>query len=57
MKHALVNKDNVVVNIILWDGAEWKPPVDHYVIQSDEAQINDIYDPQNNVFIKPKKDK
>jgi hypothetical protein len=52
MRHAIVNKDNVVVNIVIWDGREWLPPKNHSVIQSDVACIGDTYDGLKNIFIK-----
>ncbi len=53
MKHAIVNKENLVVNVIIWEGAEWLPPRDHMVVRSDHANIGDIYIPEKNVFEKP----
>ena len=51
-RHALVNKDNKVVNVVIWEGAEWLPPQDHYVIQDDNVDLGDIYDPEKKIFIK-----
>ncbi len=51
-RHALVNKEGLVVNVIIWQGAEWLPPTDHYVIQSDSANINDVYNFETNVFVR-----
>jgi len=45
------NETNLVVNIIVWDGAKWLPPRDHSVIQSDTANIGDLYDPQTQTFL------
>lgn len=56
MRHAIVNKDNVVVNVVLWDGCEWLPPRDHIIVQNDHAGIGDIYIPQKNVFKRPNPD-
>ena len=53
MKHAIVDKDNKVVNVVIWEGAEWLPPRNHIVIRSDDACIGDIYDPVRDVFLKP----
>lgn len=53
MRHAIVDKDNKVVNVVIWEGAEWLPPRNHIVIRSDNASIGDIYDPVRNVFLKP----
>ena len=53
MRHVIINKDNKVVNIILWDGGEWLPPREHTVVRSDTAEINDIYNPKGKNFSKP----
>lgn len=52
MKHALINKDNKVVNIIIWDGQSWLPPVDHMVIRCDDCNIGDTYDKASHTFTK-----
>jgi hypothetical protein len=53
MKYAIVNSDNLVVNIVAWDGvSKWLPPKDHIVIQSDQANIGDKYDAQTGNVIK-----
>lgn len=53
-RHALVNTDNKVVNIIMWEGAEWLPPRNHTVIDVSniDCHIGDTYDQQNNNFIR-----
>lgn len=53
MRFAIVNKDNLVVNVIIWNGAEFLPPRDHIVVQNDTVDIGDIYDPATNSFIRP----
>ncbi len=53
MRHAIVNKDGKVVNVIIWEGAEFLPPRDHYVIQSDVADMGDSYDFDKKEFTKP----
>ena len=53
MRPAIVNKDNVVVNIIIWEGAEFLPPRDHLVVRSDACDIGDLYDEDKNIFVKP----
>lgn len=50
MRHAIVNKDKVVVNVIVWEGAEWLPPKNHWVVQHDSVNIGDIYDEESNSF-------
>jgi hypothetical protein len=47
------NETKIVVNSIIWDGAEWLPPRNHLVIQSDEARIGDIYDEATQTFSSP----
>lgn len=52
MRHAIVNKDNLVVNVVIWEGASWLPPRDHTVVRCDTCDIGDTYNPQTNKFIK-----
>lgn len=47
------NESKIVVNSIVWDNAEWLPPRNHLVIQSDTARIGDIYHPETNTFETP----
>jgi hypothetical protein len=54
MRHAVVNQQNKVVNVIIWEGSPWQPPKDHYVVRSDKCDIGDTYDPATNSFRKPK---
>jgi hypothetical protein len=53
-RHAIVNKEGTVVNVVIWEGAQWLPPKDHYVVQHDQANIGDKYDFQSNSFSTPK---
>jgi len=46
------NESKIVVNVIVWDGAEWLPPRNHMVIQSDTANIGDIYNVETGTFEK-----
>ncbi len=46
------NETKQVVNVIVWEGAEWLPPRNHMVIQSDTANIGDIYNPDTKTFEK-----
>ena len=42
---------NVVTNVSLWDGiTTWNPPENTFVVQSDIANIDDIYDPKTGTF-------
>lgn len=52
-RHAIINNENVVTNVMEWDGvSEWKPPEGFYLIDSEIAASGDIYDRENNVFLK-----
>lgn len=53
MRHAIIDKNNVVVNVVIWKGAEWLPPRDHMVVQADGVNVGDIYDPEMNTFTTP----
>jgi hypothetical protein len=54
-RHAIVNKENKVVNVVIWEGAEWLPPRNHLVVhdKTELCNIGDMYDPKTNLFIKP----
>ena len=51
------NGTNIVVNVVMWNGDTgpdgWHSPEGTYVIQSDIANIGDIYDPDNGTFAPP----
>jgi len=56
LRHAIVNKNNEVVNVILWDGInDWSPPQDHIAIhdKTELCNIGDLYDSTSKKFIKP----
>lgn len=53
MKFAIINKENIVVNVIIWPDGNFARPRNHRVIESTDADIGDIYDPVENVFKKP----
>jgi hypothetical protein len=46
-RYAVIQEsDNLVVNVIMWDGqAEWSPPEDCFVVQSDTLNVGDTYIP------------
>lgn len=53
-RHAIVNKENKVINVIIWDGSSsWQPPKDHQIIKDNNADVGDRYDPVNKKFNKP----
>lgn len=51
-RHAIIDNQNKVVNIVLWDGAEWLPPRNHTVVDvtDKDCHIGDTYEPQANTF-------
>lgn len=50
MRYAFI-KENIVVNIIVWDGNEsYTPPDDVLFIHAENAGIGDIYDPETETF-------
>lgn len=51
--HAIIDpKTNEVINVVIWEGAEWLPPRGYYVVQDDLAQIGDKYDFERKKLIK-----
>lgn len=53
MRHAIVEKATMkVVNVIIWEGAEFLPPKNHFVVRSDKCDIGDLYIPEKNEFVK-----
>jgi hypothetical protein len=50
MRHAIINAENMVVNIVVWEGKEWLPPRNHTVVRTDTGNIGDIYDPVKGIF-------
>lgn len=53
-RYAIVGPDNIVKNIIVWDGASaWTPPEEHIMVDVEEVfcDIGCIHD--NGVFSKP----
>lgn len=51
-RHAIINKDNIVVNVIIWEGNSWTPPQDHYVVHcvDGKCDMGDSYDKVTNTF-------
>lgn len=53
-RHALVDaKTGLVRNIIIWEGHEFVPPRDHYVIHDCDGQIFDYWHQDTNTFYTP----
>lgn len=52
--HALIDpKTGLVINVIYWEGAEWQPPRDCYVVHDCDGQMGDYWDRDNNCFYTP----
>lgn len=51
-RHAICNQDGLVINVIEWDGAEWLPPKNCYVVFSPVCDIGDSYDLEKDEFIR-----
>jgi len=52
--HAIIDpKTGLVRNVIVWEGAAWLPPHDHYVVHDCEGVIGDYWDQENNCFYTP----
>jgi len=45
-RHAIVNEQGLVVNMVVWEGAEWLPPRNHTVIN-----LNDRYESNGKIGI------
>jgi hypothetical protein len=53
-RHALVDsKTGLVRNIIIWEGKQWLPPKDHYVLHDVEGQIGDYWHQEDKCFYTP----
>ncbi len=53
MRFAIVNRETgKVVNVILWEGAEFLPPKGHYVVKADVCDIDDSFDFEKNVIVR-----
>lgn len=53
MRHAVINKNNVVINVIVYiPGSTWQPKQDCYLIPSETANIGDWYDTASKKFFK-----
>jgi hypothetical protein len=50
-RHALIDpKTGLVRNIIIWEGAPFLPPQDHYVVHNCDGQIGDYWHQDSNAF-------
>jgi hypothetical protein len=52
MTYAIINSENLVVNVIEWDGeSDWQPPENHQVVLLTEGGMGWSY--INGVFVPP----
>ncbi len=50
-RHAIIDpKTGLVRNVVVWEGAEWLPPRDHYVVHDCEGLIGDYWDQDRKCF-------
>lgn len=53
-KHAIIDSNNVVENIILWDGtSEWRPPEGKTLVEVEEIFCGPGWIYENGVFTEP----
>lgn len=53
-KHAVVNSDNVVENIIVWDeSSDWRPPEGRFLVNVDEIFCDIGWVHNNGTFANP----
>jgi len=53
-RHLVINKDNIVVNVIAWNGTtNWSPPKDCYAVRSKTGNIGWIYDKETGLCYDP----
>lgn len=55
MRYAIVNTENIVINVIIYTGQDglWEPDRYCIMIPSDSASPGDIYDPATQTFTTP----
>ena len=50
-KHAIIDaKTGLVRNIVIWEGAEWLPPKNHFVVHDCDGQIGDYWHQDSDTF-------
>lgn len=54
MKRYALIENNIVVNVIVWDGVQnYDRPDGMMLVEGEQANIGDIYDVKNGLFTKP----
>jgi len=52
MRYAVINTEtNKVVNVVVWEGAEWLPRPNQIVVESATAGIDDDWNPENETIV------
>jgi hypothetical protein len=51
-RHALVNKEGKVVNVIVWEGHPFVPPQNHMIVNSEVCDMGVTYDDRTETFTK-----
>lgn len=53
-KHAIIGANQIVENIVLWDGvSEWAPPKDKILIDVENIRCGIGWNYENGMFIEP----
>lgn len=53
MRFGIVDNNTLkVINVIEWNGDEWLPPMNTYVVRADVVDHGDSYDPITNTIIR-----
>lgn len=52
--HAVIDpRTGLVCNVIIWEGKEWTPPKDHYVVHDCHGHMGDYWHQDTNCFYTP----
>jgi hypothetical protein len=53
-KYAVVNSENVVVNMVLWDEAsQWSPPDEHIAVKAEDVACGIGWTHNDGAFVQP----
>lgn len=53
LRHAVINPEGKVVNVIIWDGVSlWNPPKGHIAVQDNLVNHEDTYDFDKKIIIR-----
>jgi hypothetical protein len=51
-RHAIIDSEGNVRNVVIWEGKEWLPPRNHLVVASEICDIGDVYNDDEKTFLK-----